>query len=278
VIRLVVNADDLGLHPAIDEGILRAHRDGIVTSATLLATGCHAAEAVALARAQGLALGVHLCLSTRLACAAPASAVPTVAPDGRFRASWASFIRDLALRRVRLDEVARELKAQVARARELGAEVDHLDGHQHLHVLPGIAGVVQDLAREERLPLRWPVSRPEGAWLRRPPAALKALAVAALGLAAWPRGANVVRGVGVFEAGVLDEARLLRMVDALGPGDHEMGAHPGLAPPDVPEDPGWRYGWEQELEALCSARVWARVRERGIQLVTYRQMSQPRTG
>ena len=45
-----------------------------------------------------------------------------------------------------------------------------------------------------------------------------------------------IRGVGVFEAGALDEARLLRVVDALGPGDHELGAHPGLAPPDVPED------------------------------------------
>ncbi|NNB91630.1 ChbG/HpnK family deacetylase, partial [Corallococcus exiguus] len=72
--RLIVNADDLGLHPSLDAGILKAHREGIVTSATLLAMGPSAAEAVGLAKAQGLAVGVHLALSTRLPCAAPAEA------------------------------------------------------------------------------------------------------------------------------------------------------------------------------------------------------------
>ncbi len=72
--RLVVNADDLGLHPEIDRGILRAHAEGIVTSSTVLVTGPSAAAAVTAARAQGLALGVHLCLSTRLPPAAPAAA------------------------------------------------------------------------------------------------------------------------------------------------------------------------------------------------------------
>ncbi|MGA9524404.1 MAG: ChbG/HpnK family deacetylase, partial [Myxococcaceae bacterium] len=84
-IRLVVNADDLGLHPDIDAGILRAHREGILTSASVLVKGTHAEVAVRRAREQGLALGVHLCLSTRLPPAA--SEVETVAPDGRMRAT-----------------------------------------------------------------------------------------------------------------------------------------------------------------------------------------------
>src|SRR6266852_1595874 len=84
VIRLVVNADDLGLHPQIDQGILRAHREGIVTSATVLATGSNARAAIAAARSQGLALGVHLCLTTRLPPAAPVDEVRSLAPDGRF--------------------------------------------------------------------------------------------------------------------------------------------------------------------------------------------------
>ncbi|NPC79577.1 ChbG/HpnK family deacetylase, partial [Pyxidicoccus fallax] len=85
VTRLVVNADDLGLHPALDAGILRAHREGIVTSATLLAMGPTAPEAAARARAQGLAVGLHLALSTRLPSAAPAGSVPSEAPGGRLR-------------------------------------------------------------------------------------------------------------------------------------------------------------------------------------------------
>src|SRR4051794_7455695 len=70
VIRLVINADDLGLHRELDAGILRAHREGIVTSATVLATGPSAAEAVERARGQGLPLGLHFSLSTRLLPAA----------------------------------------------------------------------------------------------------------------------------------------------------------------------------------------------------------------
>ncbi|RKH51474.1 ChbG/HpnK family deacetylase, partial [Corallococcus llansteffanensis] len=190
--RLIVNADDLGLHPSLDAGILRAHRDGIVTSATLLATGPSAARAVGLARAQGLAVGVHLALSTRLACAAPAESVRTVAPDGRLRASWADFAKAWLTGQVRREELERELSAQLARARELGAQVDHLDGHQHLHLLPGVRSVVEGLAAREGLPLRWPDALPRASWLRAPGPALKTTVLAVLARTA-PRVKQGVR-------------------------------------------------------------------------------------
>ncbi|MCE9667797.1 ChbG/HpnK family deacetylase [Myxococcus stipitatus] len=269
--RLVVNADDLGLHPSLDAGILRAHREGIVTSTTLLARGPNAAEAVALARAQGLAVGLHLALSTRLEPAAPARAVPTVAPGGRLRASWADFARAWLTGQVRRDEVARELEAQLARARELGVEVDHLDGHQHLHLLPGIRPLVEALAARERLPLRWPDALPRAPWLRAPGPALKTSLLTVLARLAPrpPEGVRRVSAGGVFEAGRLDEAALLAALDALPGGDFELGCHPGEGAPHVPEDPAWRYGWQAELDALTSPRVRARLEARGIQLRTY---------
>ena len=91
MIQLVINADDLGLHPRIDEGILRAHAEGVVTSATVLATGPNVSDAVARARAQKLALGVHLCVTTHLQPAAPAHEVRWLAPGGRFRKDWKEF-------------------------------------------------------------------------------------------------------------------------------------------------------------------------------------------
>ncbi|WP_426753890.1 ChbG/HpnK family deacetylase [Myxococcus sp. Y35] len=269
--RLVVNADDLGLHASLDAGILRAHRDGIVTSATLLAMGPTAAGAAARAKAAGLAVGLHLALSTRLPPAAPAHEVPTVAPGGRLRGSWADFARAWLTGQVRRDELARELSAQLERARALGIEVDHLDGHQHLHLLPGVRPLVEVLAARERLPLRWPDALPRPRWLRTPGPALKATLLAVLARAA-PRAAWGVRRVsagGLFEAGRLDESALLAVVDALPPGDFELGCHPGEGAPHVPEDPGWRYGWQAELEALTSARVKARLLERGVQLHSY---------
>ncbi|MCP3098763.1 ChbG/HpnK family deacetylase [Myxococcus sp. K15C18031901] len=269
--RLVVNADDLGLHPSLDAGILRAHREGIVTSTTLLAMGPHAAEAAALARAQGLAVGLHLALSTRLLPAAPAPTVPTVAPGGRLRASWADFARAWLTGQVRRDEVSRELEAQLARARDLGVEVDHLDGHQHLHLLPGIRPLVESLAAREHLPLRWPDALPRAPWLRAPGPALKTSLLTVLARLA-PRARADVRRVsagGVFEAGRLDEAALLSALDALPSGDFELGCHPGEGTPHVPEDPAWRYGWQAELDALTSPRVRARLSERGIELHSY---------
>jgi predicted glycoside hydrolase/deacetylase ChbG (UPF0249 family) len=269
--RLIVNADDLGLHPSLDAGILRAHREGIVTSATLLVMGTSAPEAVSRAKAQGLALGVHLALSTQLACAAPAAEVPSVAPGGRLRASWADFARAWLTGRVRRVEVERELEAQLARARELGAEVDHLDAHQHLHLLPGIRPLVEALAQSEGLPVRWPDRLPSPSWRRAPGPALKTLILTVLARTA-PRPLPGVRRVsagGVFEAGRLDEPTLLALLDSLPEGDFEVGCHPGEGTPHVPEDPAWTYGWQAELEALTSPRVKARLQERGIHLATY---------
>lgn len=274
--RLIVNADDLGLHPALDAGILRAHREGIVTSATLLVTGPTAEEAVRRAKAQGLAVGVHLALSTRLAPAAPAHEVPSVAPGGRLRGNWADFARAWLTGRVRREEVERELAAQVHRARELGVEVDHLDGHQHLHVLPGIRPLVEALARREGLPVRWPDALPRAAWLRTPGPALKTALLTVLARTA-PRASGVrrVSAGGVFEAGRLTEAALLALLDALPEGDFELGCHPGEGTPHVPEDPAWTYGWQAELDALTSPRVRMRLRERGVSLVTYGALRAP---
>lgn len=269
--RLVVNADDLGLHPSLDAGILRAHRDGIVTSATVLVMGPNAPEAVARARAQGLALGVHLALSTRLPPAAPASSVPTLAPGGVLRAGWADFARAWLTGRVRHEELVRELAAQLERARALGARVDHLDAHQHLHLLPGVRPQVEALARREGLPVRWPDQWPRASWLRGPGPAVKTSLLTLLARLApkAPPGVRRVSAGGVFEAGRLTESTLLALLESLPSGDFELGCHPGEGHPEVPQDPDWTYGWQDELEALTSPRVRARLEARGVECTTY---------
>ncbi len=272
MIRLVVNADDLGLHPRIDDGIFEAREGGIVTSATLLSAGRTAEAAVRRAQSLGMGVGVHLCLSTGLPPCA--SDVATVAPGGVFRRSWAQFARDFLFGRVRISEVERELSAQVARARALGAKVDHLDAHQHLHALPLIATVVRRLAERERLPLRWPLPSLRLAWLSSPGAAVKAGILGALSLSPQLLWApKRVRAHGIFEAGRLDERTLLALLRALpSSGRHELGCHPGHHPGAVPEDPQWRYGWDAERVALQSPRVRAEVDRLGITLCRYGEL------
>jgi predicted glycoside hydrolase/deacetylase ChbG (UPF0249 family) len=259
--RLVVNADDLGLHSRLDEGILKARREGILTSASLLVTGRTAGVAVRAAQAAGVRIGVHLCLVTALPPVLPAAEVRTLAPDGVFRGSWSALVKAWALGRVRMDEARAELSAQIARARELGAEVDHLDAHQHVHVLPGLARVVREIADEARLPLRWPVERPRVA-------SVKAAVLAGLAAVAR-RPARALELAGLSRSGALDERALLEVLDGLPEGDFELICHPGMEPEGVPEDPAWKYGWERELAALVSGAVRRKVEEREIELTTY---------
>ncbi len=273
MIRLVVNADDLGLHEAIDEGILRAHREGIVTSATVLVTGPTAPQAIQSARKQGLALGVHLCLSTALPCAAPPEQVRSVAPGGRFRAAWPDVLRAWALGKLKREELEVELEAQLRRARELGAAPDHLDSHQHLHVLPGVRRCVERLAEVASLPLRWPRELPRRAWTEHLGAAAKSVVLSGLGLLPGSAQVRRVPAVGILEAGRLGLPELTAVLESLPDGDFELGCHPGARTVHVPEDPSWQYGWETELAALTHPAVLEVIRRRGIQLTSYEALS-----
>lgn len=270
--RLVFNADDLGLHPRIDEGIFRAREEGVLTSATVLVTGRTARQAIERASALGLGLGVHLCLTTHLAPAAKASDVRWVAPGGRFRKDWAELSVAWLSGLIPRDEVALEFEAQLGRARALGARVDHLDTHQHLHLLPGLASIVEGLAAREGLPVRWPNERPQLRWIARPGRAVKTALLSSLARARPTPRAKRVRAWGVFESGQLTTARLARLIERLPDGDHEVVLHPGLAPGVVPEDPSWRYDWEAELAALTSPAVRDAVSRRSAELVTYAQL------
>lgn len=272
MIQLVINADDLGLHPRIDEGIFHAHSRGVVTSSTLLVTGPTATGAAKRARREGLALGLHLCLTTHLTPAAKTSEVRWLAPGGRFRRNWAELSLAWLGRLIPREEVELEFRAQVARARDLGVEIDHLDTHQHLHLLPGVTSIVESLAAQLDLPLRWPRERPTVHWLGHPRSAIKAALVSGLARTRPAARSHRVTAHGVFEAGRLSETRLVRLISRLDDGQHEIACHPGFAPGVVKHDPTWHYQWEAELAAVTSPRVRAAIGARGISLVSYRAL------
>jgi predicted glycoside hydrolase/deacetylase ChbG (UPF0249 family) len=127
-LKVVVNADDLGLSAPIDQAIRDAFGTGLVTSASILAVGRTAEGAMAWAASTGRGFGVHLSLTegaplTRMKLAQPFSeALFPRLRDGAFEAS----------------ELTAEWIAQVARVRAAGVVVDHLDTHQHLHYLPAL--------------------------------------------------------------------------------------------------------------------------------------------
>ena len=143
---LIVNADDFGLTEAVNRGIIRAHREGIVTSASLMACGGAFDHAVELARQNPkLGIGVHLTL-TQEAPVCDAASVSTLAPDGqRFPQSILELVRRYRAGRLDAGEIGRELGEQVQRVVDSGLRVTHFDGHQHVHVLPDVLAIARAL-------------------------------------------------------------------------------------------------------------------------------------
>ena len=136
--RLVVNADDFGLSAGVNEGILRAHAEGIVTTTSLMVRGAAAQEAVAAAAQHPrLALGLHVDFA-EWACV-----------DGEWAAVYQLVdTTDSAA-------VAQELERQLERFRELtGRDPSHLDSHQHAHREEPVRSILGRRAKELRLPLR----------------------------------------------------------------------------------------------------------------------------
>jgi len=170
---LVVNADDAGLAPSTDDAILAAARDGIVRSASVAANGPTAEEFVARAIAAGLDLGFHFNLTEGPSLAGPHATLTDA--RGRFAHAKAELWRRAVRGAIDAAEVAREMRAQWDRLRMLGAEPTHVDGHNHVHLVPAAREALRGLpaglfvrAPLDRVPPP-PVFPPELArWAREP--------------------------------------------------------------------------------------------------------------
>lgn len=272
--RLIVHADDFGLSESVNRAVLAAHEHGIVTSTSIMAGGAAFEHAAALARrTPSLDVGVHLTLTEQRPVAA---SVPTlVGSDGSFAPHATSFALRYLQGRIALADVRAELEAQIRRVRERGIAPTHLDGHQHVHVLPGIARVVAELARENGIrAVRVPAERVRG-YMLGDPSRLKRvagqLAIGALcALAPFAELRRADRFVGFYFGGRLNEQNLRTVLSRLpARGTIELMCHPGLDDPASPYR-HWGYAWAAETAALSSSGIRALIAQRGVRLIGYR--------
>jgi len=272
--RLIVNADDLGLCAEVNAGILRAHAEGIVTAASLLATGRGFEDALhRLRAAPALDVGVHLAFVAGRPLSGPGSSL-AAGPGGSFPPSAAAFARLWLAGRIRGDDLEAEALLQIARLRAAGISPSHLDSHQHVHLLPGVFERIADLALrqgirhvrlpDERLP---PGGVPAGRLFRLP--GLLALRLLSARARRRRRLAPPCRFAGFLDGGRLTEERLLSLLSGLAAGTTtELMCHPGLSP-STAEVRAWGYRHEEELAALASPRVRALIARRGIRLCRF---------
>ncbi|CAN5743479.1 chitin disaccharide deacetylase [soil metagenome] len=272
---LIVNADDLGLSSGVDRGIVEAHEHGIVTSTTALANLPGAAAGIALVqrRAPTLGLGLHLNLTFGRPLLPPEAVPSLVGADGRFVGVTRGFF---STRRWHLAQVRLELEAQLGRFVELtGGLPDHLDSHQLVGSLsPVCRAVMLDLADTHALPVRrgglpgLRVER-EPSWGGHSATSLFKTWSTGTFMGVYARVSLEPDALEVrfFDRGATPET-LLRILSALPVGVTELVCHPGYL--DVPAD-AYR-GRETELRALTDPRMRREIEERGIQLMTFREL------
>ncbi|HXG57664.1 MAG TPA: ChbG/HpnK family deacetylase [Thermoanaerobaculia bacterium] len=241
--RLIVTADDVGLDRGMNEGALRAHREGIVTACSVVANGAAFDDAVARLRdAPGLEAGVHLTLVEE-------TALTIGRPMPR---NYLAFLARPAR------GIESELRAQIEKVLAAGLRVTHLNGHQHLHVLPSVRPVVRKLAVEFGIPyVRRVADRGGRAGVAR------RVSLAALHAIGRRAGGTNDCTIGVAEAGHLTAGRILELLDEVE-GLTELVTHPGVAVSGYRQ---WRYQWDEETRALCDPRLREAIAARGIELV-----------
>jgi len=272
--RLIVNADDFGRTSGVVEGILRAHREGIVTSTTAMMN--YPSTARALVRAcqecPHLGLGVHLVFTSGRPLMPVEWISSLVDERGYFLSQEAIFANP---QRIDLGELKSELEAQIKTFQNATGHLpDHLDVHHFVHLLPRFFEVYLDLAIEFGLPVRIPFPSVGKAM----PSGLAFLPADMMdGILADDRvllQAKTVRGPEYFIPSFYGEEALrlnylLSLLQSLPDGTSELMTHPGLADETLRAQSAYAAQRERELELLCHPAVHQAIAALGIELVTF---------
>jgi hopanoid biosynthesis associated protein HpnK len=285
--NLIVNADDLGWTEGVNRGIAEAHRNGIVTSASLLANGGAFASAVDMARSTpGLGVGVHLNLSDGAPVAARELVTSLVNDGGDFEGGPENLLLRIARGGLPLREVEMEWEAQIEKVRDAGIQPTHLDGHKHVHMLPGLFETALRLAKRygigairvahEASSLRAALSTGEELHA----AAVLKQGVQARGLKFLARDAREQAeraGIstahyfcGIAQTGEMTKEGVAQLVRSLPEGTTELMCHPGYADEELQTTATRLQSSRQtELTILTDLGIRNLVASQGIRLIDY---------
>jgi chitin disaccharide deacetylase len=283
--KVVFHADDFGLTPAINDGILEACERGVLRSTSLMVTGEAAEQGIAAARATpGLDVGVHLTLVEERPVLPP-DRIPSLVAGDRFLPTHAAVGARYLMGRWHPAEARAELAAQLERFTDSSLVPSHLDGHQHLHLLPGILPFV--VAEAHRRNVRF-VRTTLGDAASRPAQAARALTLHATNAVSWLAWLGVAaaecsdlvpfRTLGFLHAGGgMALPDLLAALDRTGrrsPEVVEVMLHPGRRDADTERRYGhWRYRWENDLALLLDPRLPDALARRGIEWTSFRALA-----
>jgi hopanoid biosynthesis associated protein HpnK len=271
VCRLIVNADDFGRSHSINQAVIRAQREGILTSASLMVNEPGFDEAVKLAKENpGLGVGLHLSLLCAHSALSPEKIPGLVNDRGEFSNNPVSVGLSYFFKRSLHGQLRAEVHSQFEKFRAAGLPLDHVNGHLHLHLHPVIFRILMEDA--EKLGIRhlrftrdcFARSRrmTHGRWFYR-----VAHALIHDRLSKRAREPLRQRGIkhvqitfGLLQDSHVDEEYVLKLLPELPPGDSELYSHPSLDE------------FKHEFDALVSPRVKGQIKKLGIELIRYQDL------
>lgn len=277
--KLIVNADDFGLHTLINQGIIKGHREGFITSTSIMPSADAYEEAVELAKANPkLGIGIHLTLVGGVKSVLLKEQVPSLLDaEGRFLPDYVAFAKRFYTGGVKGSELEAELRAQIEKALASGLKITHIDSHQHTHVLPGMNGLVRKLCNEynikrERIPKEgYTFSGGFQAGLGRKIGRCGLSFCAALAASGADKDGikHTDYFFGMLAGGHLNAELVGNIIRALPEGVSEIMTHPGLETAPLAKLYAWHYTWETELASYLDESNKALIKERNVQLVSF---------
>jgi len=285
--RLIVNADDFGLTPGVNRGIVECHAHGIVTSATLMANANGFSDAVRLSQSTPqLCIGCHVVLVDGTPVLAPTeiSSLVTRASNGpSFRNRLMPFALGALGHQLDPEEIEAEATAQIRKLCTAGITITHLDTHKHTHIFPR---VLESLVRAAKNCGIRAIRNPFGPLgmmqvVDRPALWMRWFKVAALqGLAekfrAVVKSAGMVMAdgtVGIVSTGALDERLFRLIIERLPEGTWELVCHPGYNDADLRGiRTRLRDSRERELRILTAGATRDLLARSDVELISYREL------
>lgn len=276
--KLIINADDLGLNECINNGIIDCYKNGILTSATIMANMPvfnHAVELIKQNR--GLGVGVHLNITTGKPLNQLSDVSYVIDKNGFFLKNPFLLIRKVWGKKKCLDQIEKEFRAQIKKTLAAGIEVTHLDSHKHIHCYPAIYSVVVKLARDFGIKKIRHINE-EISHLFPFRSMLNTVVLNFLSHNNMRnlREFNILHpdfSFGILLCGGLNVYNFEKILKDLKDGTTEIMVHPGFCCEKLRQTSFLIKSREEETRILLSQRIKDTIKQENIKLISYRELN-----